>query len=128
VKPFLDDVTPGQRQLGFMRTRITSTTREANDTFRGVSLGGKLCASRRMDVQVHRATQKMTVDVLTWNAAYDARLARYQDHGRAVQYADHVVRVSQGGGGLRIFRAPAQQKRVGKATTSSTRSCPRPTT
>jgi hypothetical protein len=84
-----------------------------------VSLGGRLL--RKPGEWMFKfigATQKMTVDVLTWNAAYDAGLARDRDHARAVQYADHVVRVSQGGGGLKDLSALQRSKsEFVKATT-----------
>jgi|GEM_PF-4701305 len=119
VKPFLTDLRRANESSAFMRTRITHATREANETFQGVSMGGRLL--RKPGEWMFRfigATQKMTVDVLTWSAAYDAGLARDRDHARAVQYADHVVRVSQGGGGLKDLSALQRSKsEFVKATT-----------
>lgn len=82
-----------------MRTRLRSVDRDVAQAIR--ELKGKKNywhQAQRASLLAIGGVQLYTVDIPTWWAAYNQAIAQGKADGDAVNYADHVIRVSQGSG------------------------------
>ena len=99
---FIKDVT---EKSAFMKTRISHYNREAHDAFKGLSVYKSIpAASGQFAMNAIGVVQFLT-DMPTWKAAYDVSFAKDGDERRAVKAADRLVRMTQGGGGVKDLAA-----------------------
>tara|TARA_R110002096_G_scaffold238052_1_gene429460 strand:- start:32 stop:1126 length:1095 start_codon:yes stop_codon:yes gene_type:complete len=88
---------------GEMRFRRDNIDQNVNDALR--SLKGKTSivpVVQRGAMQAIAQVQFYTVDMPVWTAAYTTSLRTHpNDTGRAIKYADRVIRLSQSAGGLK---------------------------
>lgn len=88
---------------GEMRFRRDNIDQNVNDALRG--LKGKTSivpVVQRGAMQAIGQVQFYTVDMPVWTAAYTTSLRTHpNDTGRAIKYADRVIRLSQSAGGLK---------------------------
>ena len=85
----------------FMRSRMVSYDRDVRDVLRtmntGVGINGWLQKLRNSSF-IPMAWFQMGVDLPTWWGAFDKSMKEQGDARKAAQYADYVVRISQGSG------------------------------
>lgn len=85
----------------FMANRLRSFDRDIRDATKGLTPGKQLSADVKRFAFLHIGLVQMGVDMPTWYAAYDKGLKDLEDDQKAVDYADSMVRITQGAGGTK---------------------------
>jgi hypothetical protein len=92
---------------GFLRNRLMSHDRDIRDAIKNLSPGKKLNANVRRFAFLSIGLAQMGVDLPTWYAAYDKAINDSIDldpieaDRKAIDYADSIVRQTQGAGGTK---------------------------
>lgn len=108
---FYKDLKFANESSSLMRHRITTATREVTDAYRGLSVKDRyLSQPGKFMLKFLGGVQKLSVDVPTWKASYEAELKRSGDHVQAVKHADQIVRTSQGSGQVKDLTAIQRSK------------------
>lgn len=103
----------------FMEARLMNYDRDVRDMLKkinsGVGIQKVLNTMRKTAFTPMGGFQMFCVDLPTWWAAYDKGIKDYAgDEQKAVAYADHIVRISQGSGATKdlaaIQRGPELQR------------------
>lgn len=85
-------------QSEYMRLRGSSFDRDMNNMADKLTVNGKIMPDTATWLKLMSVVDR-AVTVPVWNAAFREGLGKFaNDHGRAVEYADHIVRQTQGSG------------------------------
>lgn len=103
---------------GEMRHRLGQQDRDLRRMLRqSRGKSGLLHRAREVAGLLIAGLQFYTVDLPVWLASYNRALRAGEDTGRAVQYADRVVRISQSGGDVKDLAAVQRDKGAMRAFT-----------
>lgn len=83
----------------FMRNRMQGYDREVRDAIKGLSMTDSLTHAAERFAYMGIGYMQMGVDMPTWTGAYNKALSENKgDEQAAIDYADSIVRISQGSG------------------------------